>query len=188
LNKIVVPIILAVTLSLLFAPSLANADIKVTPPSNWQPAPTNNSTQMLWLQNSTKSAFGILKTPPLPLRLPLAFVTPFLGQFLADKGVLESADQLSFGRSNYGYRYLVNLNVSSGAEILNSSAIQGGELLSNLPEGYDVPFKGMLILTEKQGDLYAIALFSPKETFDSKLNEIQPTLDSIQLSNSSAMS
>jgi hypothetical protein len=42
----------------------------------------------------------------------------------------------------------------------------------------------MMILTEKQGDLYAISLFSPRENFDSKLNEIQPTIDSIQFTNS----
>ena len=45
----------------------------------------------------------------------------------------------------------------------------------------------MLILTEKQGDLYAIVLMSPKESFDNILNEIKPTIDSLRLSNSIGM-
>jgi hypothetical protein len=178
-NKILVPMILVATLSLLFAPSLASAEIKVTPPPpNWQPAPTNNSTSMAWFQNSTKSVFGIMKAPINP-PLPLAFAAPFMGQFLANKGVLESADQLSFGHSNYGYRYILNLNHSS-LELLNSSSavIQEGD--------YDVPLKEMWIVTEKQGDIYGIFFGSPRENFDSVLNEIKPFLDSIQLTNSTA--
>ena len=64
---------------------------------------------------------------------------------------------------------------------MNKSAIS--EMLSS---GYDVPFKGMLILTLKRGDLYGIFFLSPRENFDSVLNEIKPTLDSIQLTNSPA--
>ena len=37
-------------------------------------------------------------------------------------------------------------------------------------KGFDVPFKGMLILTEKQDDLYQI-ISSPRENFDSKPKE-----------------
>jgi hypothetical protein len=55
-----------------------------------------------------------------------------------------------------------------------------------LTSGKDVPFKGMFILTQKQGDLYGIFFLSPRENFDFILNEIKPTIDSIQLSNSTA--
>ena len=49
-----------------------------------------------------------------------------------------------------------------------------------LSSGYDVPFKGMFILTLKKGDLYGIFFLSPRENFDSTLNELKPTIDSIQ--------
>jgi len=39
-----------------------------------------------------------------------------------------------------------------------------------------------LIITQKHKELYAIIFLNPKEKFDSMLNQIQPTLDSIQLS------
>jgi hypothetical protein len=103
-------------------------------------------------------------------------------KFLADKGVLESADQLTFGHSNSGYRYFLNL--TSPSKLLDSlSALpQIGSFLPAIPRGYDVPYKGMLILTEKQGELYAIVFLSPKENFDSVFKQIKPTLDSIELS------
>lgn len=170
-------IVLSVTFSFLFAPSLASAEIKVTPPPNWQAAPTNNSTTMAWFQNSTKSVFAIIKAP-VNMAFPMIFVGPFMGQYLEQKGVLESADQISFGHRNSGYRYLLNL--SSPSELANSSLISQYGLLPKIPEGYDVPFKGMLILTEKLDGLYAIVFLSPKQNFDSILNEINPTIDSIQ--------
>ncbi len=180
--------LLAIIFSLLSTQSLANAEIKVTPPPSWQPVPANNSTSMAWYQNSTKSVFAIIKAPD-NLAFPLFLVGPFMTQFLGYKGVLESADKISFGQSNSGYRYFLNL--SSPSEFLNSSAglIQEGVFfpLPKLPEGYDVPFKGMLILTQQQDDLYAILLLSQKENFDSISNEIKPTLNSIQLNNSTAM-
>ena len=185
MNKLVVLLLLtlATILSLLSTQNLANAEIKLTAPPNWQPAPNNNSTSMIWYQNSTKSVFGINKAPDI-LRFPLFLTGPFVAQFLTDKGVLESSDQISFGQSNYGYRYL--LNISSPSKFLNSFSglPQIGSFLTAIPEGYNVPYKGMLILTEKQDGLYAIVFLSPKENFDSVLNEIKPTLDSIQLSNS----
>ncbi|HEY9398929.1 MAG TPA: hypothetical protein VIP29_03420 [Nitrososphaeraceae archaeon] len=171
-------IVISVTFSLLFAPSLASAEIKVTPPPSWQAATTNNSTTMAWFQNSTKSVFAIIKAPG-NMAFPMMFVGPFMSQYLEQKGVLESADQISFGHRNHGYRYLLNL--SSPSELANSSGLisQSG-LLPKIPQGYDVPFKGMLILTEKLDGLYAIVFLSPKENFDSILNEINPTIDSIQ--------
>ena len=183
MNKILTLIILATTLSLLSTLSHASGEIKVTPPSNWQPSPSNNSTTMAWFQNSTKSIFAIIKAPE-DLAFPMIFVGPFMSQFFASEGVLESADQLTFGHSNYGYRYFLNL--SSPSKLLNSSSgfIQKGSFLTAIPEGYNVPYKGMLILTEKQDGLYAIVFLSPKENFDSILNEIKPTVDSIQLSKS----
>jgi len=48
LNKILIPIFLAIFLSLLWTPSLTNAEIKLTPPPHtWQPSPNNNSTAMV---------------------------------------------------------------------------------------------------------------------------------------------
>ena len=181
MNKILTLIILATTLSLLSSLSHASGEIKVTPPSNWQPSPSNNSTTMAWFQNSTKSVFAIIKAPD-DLVFPMIFVGPFMSQFFANEGVLESADQLTFGHSNYGYRYFLNL--SSPSKLLNSSSGFIQNFLPTIPKGYDVPFKGILILTQKEGDMYAIIFLSPKENFDSILNEIKPTLDSIQLSKS----
>jgi hypothetical protein len=39
----------------------------------------------------------------------------------------------------------------------------------------------MLILTEKHSELYTIIFLSPQDNFDSVLNEINPTMDSIRL-------
>jgi len=190
LNRILIPVILVTTFSLLSAPSLAFSEIKdeikVTPPLNWEPSPTNNSTTMIWFQNSTKSVLAIIKAPD-NLVFPLFLVGPFMTEYLKHKGILESADQLTFGHSNHGYRYLLNL--SSPSKLLNSSSgiIPENDFLRKIPQGYDVPFKGMLILTQKQNELYAIILLNPKEKFDSILNEIQPTLDSFQLTSYTAM-
>lgn len=184
MNRILISAILVTTFSLLSAPFIAiseiNDEIKVSPPLNWEPSPTNNSTTMIWFQNSTKSVFAIIKAPD-NLAFPLFLVGPFMTEYLKHKGILESADQLTFGQSNHGYRYFLNL--SSPSKLLNSSSgiIPENDFLSKIPAGYDVPFKGMLIITQKQNELYAIIFLSPKENFDSLLNEIQPTLDSIQL-------
>jgi hypothetical protein len=190
LIRILIPMILVTTFSLLSGPSFAISeikdDIKVTPPLNWEPSPTNNSTTMIWFQNSTKSVFAIIKAPD-NLVFPLFIVGPFMTEYLKHKGILESADQLTFGHSNHGYRYFLNL--SSPSKLLNSSSglIPENDFLSKIPQGYDVPFKGMLIITQKQNELYAIIFLNPKEKFDSILNEIQPTLDSIQLTSYTTM-
>jgi hypothetical protein len=189
LNRILVLIILVATISLLLSsPSLANADIKVTPPPNWQPAPDNNSTRMGWFQNSTKSIFAIGKAPGSFPSMPLSFVGAIVAQNLLEEGVLESADQLSFGQSNYGYRYMLNL--PSFSNILNSTSnpsISFPEMKSMPPFLKDnAPLKGMVILTQKQDDLYMIIFLNPRDNFDSVLNEIKPTIDSIQLTNSTA--
>jgi hypothetical protein len=190
LIRILIPMILVTTFSLLSGPSFAISeikdDIKVTPPLNWEPSPTNNSTTMIWFQNSTKSVFAIMQAPD-NLVFPLFIVGPFMTEYLKHKGILESADQLTFGHSNHGYRYFLNL--SSPSKLLNSSSglIPENDFLSKIPQGYDVPFKGMLIITQKQNELYAIIFLNPKEKFDSILNEIQPTLDSIQLTSYTTM-
>jgi hypothetical protein len=171
--------------SLLSAQSLANAEIKVIPPPNWQPSPYNNSTVMAWFQNSTKSIFAIIKVPEITF--PLFFIGPIMAQFFADKDVLASMDQISFGRSNYGYRYFLNLPLNSTILNFTSNSTQESNFLSMIPRGTEVPMKMMLILTQKQDDLYAIIFLSAKENFDSMLNEIKPTLDSIQLSNSTSI-
>ena len=189
MNRILIPMILVTTFSLLF-PSLAiseiKCEIKATPPLNWEPSHTNNSTTMIWFQNSTKSVFAIIKAPD-NLVFPLFFVGPFMTEYLKHKGVLESADQLTFGHTNHGYRYFLNL--SSPSKLLNSSSglIPASDFLSKIPQGYDVPFKAMLILTQTQNELYAIIFLNPKEKFDSILNEIQPTLDSIRLTSYTTM-
>lgn len=166
--------------------SLANAEIKVTSPLNWQPSPNNNSTSVIWYQNSTKSVIGINKVPD-NLAFPLFLVGPLVAHFLESKAVLASADQILFGHNNSGYRYFLNL--SSPSKLLDSLSglPQVGSFLTTIPEGYDVPYQEMLILTQKQGDLYAIIFLSPKENFDSILQQIKPTIDSIELSSSTAM-
>jgi hypothetical protein len=189
-NRILIAMLLVTTFSLLSGPSLAISEIKneinVTPPLNWEPSPTNNSTTMIWFQNSTKSVFAIIKAPD-DLVFPLFIVGPFMMGYLKYKGVLESGDRLTFGHSNYGYRYFLNL--SSPSKLLDSTSglIPKNEFLSKIPEGYDVPFRGMLILTQKHNELYAIIFLNSKEKFDSMLNQIQPTLDSIQLTGYTSM-
>jgi hypothetical protein len=80
------------------------------------------------------------------------------------------------------------LNLSSPSKLLNSSSglLPEGGVFGKIPKETNVPYKVMLIITEKQGDLYAILFGSPRENFDSVLNEIKPTIDSIQFSNSTA--
>ena len=107
-----------------------------------------------------------------------------MAQFFADKGALDSVDQTSFGQSNFGYRYFLNFSPNSELLDFNSSQVQGGGILSMFPQGFNVPFKGMFILTQKQDDLYGILFLSPRENFDSVLKEIQTTIDSIQITNS----
>jgi hypothetical protein len=190
LNKIVILIFLVIIISLFSGPSLINAEIKATPPLNWQPDPLNNNYDvMVWHQNSTKSTLWINKAPSntnqsFPMfSFPLALIGPLAAQSFADKGVLESTDQITFGHSNYGYRYF--LNISDPLKLANSSDFtHEGNVADMILKGYNVPLKGMLIFTEKQGDLYAIVLMSPRENFDQILNEIKPTIDSIQLTNS----
>lgn len=190
MNRVLILLIFVIILSLLPGPSIAigeiNNEIEVTPPLNWEPSPTNNSTTMIWFQNSTKSVFAIIKAPD-NLPIPVFFINPFMTGYLKYKGVLEDTDRIEFGHGNQGYRYFLNL--SSPSELLNSSTglIPKNEFLQEIPQGYDVPFKGMLILTQKHDDLFAIIFLNPKEEFDSMLNEIQPTLDSIQLTSYTKM-
>ncbi|HEX7275257.1 MAG TPA: hypothetical protein VF248_06555 [Nitrososphaeraceae archaeon] len=190
MNSVLILLIFAIPPSLLSGPLITvgeiNNEIEVTPPLNWEPSPTNNSTTMIWFQNSTKSVFAIIKAPD-NLPIPVFFIDPFMTGYLKYKGVLEYADTVEFGHGNQGYRYFLNL--SSPSELLNSSTglIPKNEFLQEIPQGYDVPFKGMLILTQKHNDLFAIIFLNPKEEFDSMLNEIQPTLDSIQLTNYTKM-
>lgn len=190
MNRVLILLIFVIILSLLPGSSIAigeiNNEIEVTPPLNWEPSPTNNSTTMIWFQNSTKSVFAIIKAPD-NLPIPVFFINPFMTGYLKYKGVLEDTDRIEFGHGNQGYRYFLNL--SSPSELLNSSTglIPKNEFLQEIPQGYDVPFKGMLILTQKHDDLFAIIFLNPKEEFDSMLNEIQPTLDSIQLTSYTKM-
>jgi hypothetical protein len=141
---------------------------------------------MIWFQNSTKSVFAIIKAPD-NLVFPLFLVGPFMTGYLKYKGILESADQLTFGQNNHGYRYFLNL--SSPSKLLNSSSglIPANDFLREIPQGYDIPYKGMLILTQKYNGLYAIIFLNPKDKFDSILNEMKPTLDSIQLTSYTKM-
>ena len=178
------------TISLLFDPIFAISEIKnqieVIPPSNWQPAQTNNATSMIWFQNSSKSVFSIIKTPD-KLTFPLFLAGPFMTEYLKYKGLLESSDQIDFGQNNRGYRYFLNL--SSPSELLDTSSdlIPTNDFLQEIPEGYDIPYKGMLILTEKHSELYAIIFLNPNDNFDLILKEINPTLDSIRLTSYTKM-
>jgi hypothetical protein len=185
-NKLLTLSVLVITISVISSPSFANAEIKVTPPLNWIPSPTNNSTKMEWFQNSTKSLFAIIN-PPIDIMFPLFLMASGMAQSFADQGILESVDQTAFGHSNFGHRYF--LNVSSRSDIANASSstlIDVKGFLDQMSGGHEVLFKEMLIITEKKGELYGIILLSPRENFDSKLNELKPTIDSIQLGNSTA--
>ena len=51
---------------------------------------------MIWFQNST-NVFAIIKAPD-NLAFPLFLVGPFMTEYLKHKGILESADQLTFGQ------------------------------------------------------------------------------------------
>ena len=172
------------TISISFVPTLGASEIRneieVIPPTNWKPNDTNNSTSMIWFQNSTKSVFAIIKAPD-KLTFPLFLAGPFMTEYLKYKGLLESSDQLNFGINNHGYRYFLNL--SSPSTLLDSSSglIPAKDFLQEIPEGYDIPYKGMIILTEKHGELFAIIFLNPKDNFESVLNKIKPSLDSIQL-------
>jgi hypothetical protein len=176
--------LIVTTFSLSFTLGIATSEIKnqielISPP-NWELSQTNNSTSMIWFQNSTKSVFAIVKAPD-KLTFPLFVAGPFMTQYLKYKGLLETSDQIDFGQNNHGYRYLLNL--SSPSELLDSSSglIPTNDFLQEIPEGYDIPYKGMLIVTEKHSELYAIIFLSPKDKFNSVLEEINPTLDSIRL-------
>jgi hypothetical protein len=192
LNKFIVPMLLAIIFSIILTPSLVNAEIKVTPPLNWQSQPDNNATSMVWAQNSTKSVFGIIQ-PQLHTKSPFVsflfpFINDFLAQFLAEKGLLESTDKTSFGKTNYGYRYFIDL--SSLPKLLNSSntSVSKNTIPGLFNSDHDFPFKMMVILSQKQGDLYGVFFLSPRQNFESTLNELKPVIDSIELSNSTALS
>lgn len=124
---------------------------------------------------------------PIDLLFPLPLIAQGMAQSYADQGILEAVDQVTFGHSNYGHRYI--LNVSSRSDIANASSdalINVKGFLDQMSEGNDVPFKQLQIITEKKGDLYGIMLLSPRQNFDSVFNQFKPTLDSIQLTNSTA--
>lgn len=104
-----------------------------------------------------------------------------MGQSFADDGILESADQISFGHSNYGYRYI--LNISSPSMLNSSDRLFKDYILPTIVQADVFPFKIMFILTQKHNDIYAIMFGSPKHNFNLMLNETKPTLDSIQLTN-----
>ena len=184
--------LLAITISLISTPSLANAEIKVIPPLNWQTHPDNNATSMVWAQNSTKSVFGIIQ-PQLHTKSPFIsflfpFINDFLAQFLAEKGLLVSTDKITFGKSNYGYRYFIDL--SSLPKLLNSSetSVNKNTIPGLFNSDHDFPFKMMVILGQKQGELYGVFFLSPRQNFESTLDELKPAVDSIELSNSTALS
>ena len=91
---------------------------------------------MAWFQNSTQSIFAIIKTPAQGF--PLSFVAPIFAQAMAEMDLLESSDQISFGQSNFGYRYILNLsstvqNLSSVMQNLSSSTIQTPVSTSQTP-------------------------------------------------------
>lgn len=167
-------------LSLLAFSYTVKAEISVIGPPNWQPSSINNSTYMIWFQNSTKSLFlvGSQNTT-----LPLFLFSGFFGQVLAQIDVLESTDQISFGKSNFGYRYVLDLSrYPSNTTSLTPSVNIGGDifrLFKSVPQG--THFKALMILTQKYNQLYTIGLLTPLENFDTVSNEIKPSLDSIKI-------
>lgn len=170
--------ILAATLSILSNQNLVNAQIKVTPPANWEPDSDNNPDAMRWHQKSTNSILAMLKAAE-KVPFSLAEVAAGLAQY-GGPPLLEHTDELSFGQSNYGYRFFLNLSSSLVSERLSGTPLEG--LISDMVhDTNNRPFKGMLILAEKQGGLYVITLLSPRDNFDSVLKELEPTIDSIQL-------
>jgi hypothetical protein len=149
----------------------ANADLSIKEPPTWQASPQKNSTTMVWFQNSTKSVFVISK--------PLFPSAPLATKLFAELGLLESFDHILFGQSNFGHRYIVNLNSTGGN--LSSSPFQ-------VPFQLEGPMKIMVISTQKDGEIYEFALISPRNNFDAVLNEIKPTLDSVKIMKSTVES
>ena len=111
------------TVPILFYSS--NADISIKEPPYWQVSPKIYSTYMGWFQNSTQSIFLIIiKTSTGAF--PLSFIAPLFVQAVAEMDLLESSDQISFGQSNFGYRYILNLtsavqNLSSVMQNLSAT-------------------------------------------------------------------
>lgn len=152
------------------------ADIIVTDPPNWQPSPENNSTAMSWIQNSTQSIFTIARIP-LEFNFGLFLFVGVMAQGLAESGMLESMDQITFGHSNFGYRFL--LNTSSPTMNLSSPNVPSS--LTNNPFTIGGPIKASIILSQKYNSTYAVALLTPSVNFERISNELKPTLDSIQI-------
>ena len=120
-------IVVLVLVGMLTVPILfysSNADISIKEPPDWQVSPKNYSTYMGWFQNSTQSIFLIIKTSSGAF--PLSFIAPLFVQAVAEMDLLESSDQISFGQSNFGYRYILNLtsvvqNLSSVMQNLSAT-------------------------------------------------------------------
>ena len=199
MNKLLGVVILVAAVSLVFSPSLANAEINlIPPPSNWEPDLGNYWGLKWWYQDSTNSGFVIMKLPTdqFPAGVPhkeaqslfsnLSKLAPKFSKDLAKRGFLNSTEQITFGHNNSGYRYFLNVLHPIKYNKYTDSPREGsiGYWMRHSP---DVPFKLMFILTEKQGELYLIFFGSPIENFDSKLSELKPTLDSIELTNSTAL-
>jgi len=195
-------LILVATFSLLWTQSFANAEIKLTPPpSNWEPDINNFSDLMWWHEYSTNSGFMIMKFPmdQIPTSVPqkeaqslfsnLSKLAPKFSKDLAKHGFLNSTEQITFGynHSNFGYRYFLSVLHPLKYNRYTDSPREGS-VNYWMRHSPDVPLKVMFILTEKQGELYQIFLASPIENFDSALSQIQPSLDSIQLTNDTSIS
>jgi hypothetical protein len=59
--------------------------------------------------------------------------------------------------------------------------------VTTIPKSQDVPIKVMVILTQKHNEAYTIQVLTPSELFEPILNELKPTIDSIEVTNSSVM-
>ncbi|HEY7109880.1 MAG TPA: hypothetical protein VH415_10650 [Nitrososphaeraceae archaeon] len=165
LNSLILAVTAVLTTVTLFYS--ANADLSIKEPPNWQMSPQNNSTTKVWFQNSTNSVFEISK--------PLFPSVPFATKLFGELGLLESFDHILFGQSNFGHRYIVNINSTGGN--LSSSPFK-------IPFQLRGPMKIMVISTQKDNEIYEFALISPLNNFDEVLNEIKPTLDSIKITKS----
>ena len=158
-----------------------DADISIKEPLNWQASPNNNSTSMVWFQNSTQSMFTITKIP-LRFNVGLFLIVDVMAQAMAESGMLESIDQITFGHSNFGYKFV--LNGSSPNATSEVPTKYGSYSLPNSPFNGMGPMKASIILSQKYNDTYGIALMSPRDNFEGISNEIKPTLDSIKITKS----
>jgi len=91
------------------------------------------------------------------------FLLDFYDNLSKIKGTIWIVRSVRLWPEQYGCRYFLNL--SSPSKLLDSSSdlIPANDFLKEIPAGYDIPYKGMLILIEKHSELNAI-IFRHRKT------------------------